>query len=219
MEATQMQPAAAGSQSARAAARGNASKNQSRAVFPSGSGVTQRKSATYGLPCAICHLYYPADLDDCPTCHSNERVDPVVRAYGKPAQVSATPASAAQNLQQEREEFLREFKSDLVATHAEAINGPAHSCSLDQNHAGEPVKATAEVCQPCYERLQSQLDVCEAALHMDMKEAAQIIYDAVWADPSDPSKTYRNAANALLTELRKRAGMNGVRGPFQPMAH
>ena len=43
---------------------------------------------------------------------------------------------------------------------------------------------------------------------MDLKEAAQIIYDAVWADPSDPNKTYQNAAGALLAELRKRAGMN-----------
>jgi hypothetical protein len=39
------------------------------------------------------------------------------------------------------------------------------------------------------------VDVCEAALHIDLKEAAQIVYDAVWADPSDPSKTYINAAD------------------------
>ena len=52
-----------------------------------------------------------------------------------------------------------------------------------------------------------------------LKEAAQIIYDAVWADPSDPSKTYQNAANALLTELRKRAGVNSMMGPFQPLSH
>ena len=91
------------------------------------------------------------------------------------------------------------------------------TCKLEHNHpAGlQP----AEICQSCHELLQGRLDVCEAALHMDLKEAAQIIYDAVWADPSDPSKTYRNAASALLTELRKRAGMNAVRGPFHPMAH
>ena len=53
---------------------------------------------------------------------------------------------------------------------------------------------------------------------MDIKEASQIIYDAVWADPSDPSKTYTNAANALLTELRKRAGISTLLGPFQPLA-
>ena len=77
----------------------------------------------------------------------------------------------------------------------------------------------ADVCTACYERIQERLDVCEAALHIDLKEAAQIIYDAVWADPSDPGKTYQNAASALLTELRKRAGITAVLGPFQPLTH
>src|ERR1700733_15544690 len=36
-----------------------------------------RKSSHYGLPCSKCHLYYPAEVDICPTCHSNERVSPV----------------------------------------------------------------------------------------------------------------------------------------------
>ena len=56
----------------------------------------------------------------------------------------------------------------------------------------------------------------EAAMHMDLKEASQIIYDAVWADPSDPSKTYLNAAQALLAELRRRSGVTNVFGPLQP---
>jgi len=49
--------------------------------------------------------------------------------------------------------------------------------------------------------------IMEAALHIDLKEAAQVVYEAVWSDPSDPSKTYQNAAQALLTELRKRSGI------------
>jgi hypothetical protein len=53
---------------------------------------------------------------------------------------------------------------------------------------------------------------------MDLKEAAQIIYDAVWADPSDPTKTYQNAASAMLAEMRKRAGVVALRGPFQPLS-
>jgi hypothetical protein len=65
--------------------------------------------------------------------------------------------------------------------------------------------------------LQERVDVCEAAMHIDLKEAAQIIYDAVWADPSDPSKTYTNAASALLSELRKRSGVSSLLGPFQPL--
>jgi hypothetical protein len=66
--------------------------------------------------------------------------------------------------------------------------------------------------------VQERLDVLEAALHLELKDAAQIIYDAVWADPSDPGKTYQNAASALLTELRKRAGITAVLGPFQPLS-
>jgi hypothetical protein len=59
----------------------------------------------------------------------------------------------------------------------------------------------------------------EAALHMDLKDASQIVYDAVWSDPSDPNKTYQNAAQALLMELRKRAGVKLVLGPLQPLPH
>jgi len=30
----------------------------------------------YGLPCADCRLYYPANLKACPVCSSLERVSP-----------------------------------------------------------------------------------------------------------------------------------------------
>jgi hypothetical protein len=53
---------------------------------------------------------------------------------------------------------------------------------------------------------------------MDAKEAAKIVYDAVWADPSDPNRTYLNAATALLSELRKRAGIGLLLGANQPLA-
>jgi hypothetical protein len=59
----------------------------------------------------------------------------------------------------------------------------------------------------------------EAALHMDLREATQIIYEAVWADTSDPNKSYQNAAQALLTELRKRAGVTVLLGPIQLLPH
>ena len=132
------------------------------------------------------------------------------------AQPNAEPAPAVDVLEQEREEFLRQFKSQLFAAHSEVANAPAPVCTLGEHHTGEP--ESAEICKQCYDRLQERLDVCEGALHMDLKDAAQIIYDAVWADPSDPSKTYTNAANALLTELRKRAGISSVLGPFQPLS-
>ena len=174
-----------------------------------------RKPVGYGLPCAKCRLYYPADLDICPACKHRERVPPVVAPRVAKVQASAEPMPDTAALEQEREEFLKQFKSQLVAAHAEAANAPA-PCTLGEHPNGE--EETAAVCKPCYDRLQQKVDVCEAAMHMELKEAAQIVYDAVWADP-DPSKTYTNAANALLTELRKRAGISGLLSPFQPLAH
>jgi hypothetical protein len=180
------------------------------------SGQT-RKQAGYGLPCSKCHLYYPADLDACPTCHHNQRVSPIAPQVPRVVQATNDPVPDAAVIEQEREEFLRQFKSQLLEAHAELEDGAQAVCALGENHSGE--QADAEICKVCYERLQERLDVFEAALHIDLKEAAQIVYDAVWADASDPAKTYQNAASALLAELRKRAGLSTVIGPFQPLSH
>jgi hypothetical protein len=171
----------------------------------------------YGLPCAKCHLYYPANLDTCPTCKHKERVSPITPKFARPVQTAAEVVPDGAMLEREREEFLRQFKSQLMEAHAEVADAAPAICKFGENHPGEP--GVAEVCPSCYERLQERFDVCEASLHIDLKEAAQIIYDAVWADPSDPSKTYQNAASALLGELRKRAGITAVLGPFQPLKH
>jgi hypothetical protein len=177
-----------------------------------------RKIAGYGLPCAKCHLYYPADLDACPTCQHNERVSPVApKPSPRVTQAAAESIPDTTVVEQEREEFLRQFKSQLLEAHSEVVNVPEAFCKFAEHHSAD--QAHAEICQACYERLQERVDIYEAALHLDLKAAAQIIYDAVWADPSDPSKTYQNAASALLTELRKRAGMTTVLGPFQPLSH
>ncbi len=220
MDLTRSQHAPAGNKAAAAVLpQESGVRRMEPSAAPGPSAESVRKPAGYGLPCAKCHLYYSGDLDICPTCNSKERVSPVVRTSPPVvANVSPeTPAPDAAVLEQEREEFLRQFKSQLFAAHAEVVNSPAPACNLGENHSGEA--ANAEICKPCYERLQEQLDVCEGALHMDLKEAAEIIYDAVWADPSDPSKTYQNAANALLTELRKRAGIATLLGPFQSLTH
>lgn len=178
-------------------------------------GEAVHKSSGYGLPCAKCHLYYPANVDICPTCNSKERVSPHVVPAKSKSQAAAEPAPDNTVVEQEREAFLKEFKSQLFAAHAEVTNSPV-VCTLG-NHGqnAEP----ASVCKPCYEHLQERVDVCEAALHIDLKDAAQIVYDAVWADPSDPSKTYTNAASALLSELRKRSGVSSLLGPFQPLGN
>lgn len=179
---------------------------------------TSRKPAGYGLPCAKCHLYYPADLEACPTCKHKERVSPVVpKIPPKKVEAAAEPIPDSSVLEKEREEFLKQFKQQMREAHAEVLDSAEVFCKIGEHHPGE--QAAAEICTGCYERLQERLDICEASLHIDLKEAAQIVYDAVWADSSDPSKTYQNAASALLGELRKRAGITAVLGPFQPLAH
>lgn len=198
-----------------------ASAKTAQPVLKPESGTRQmerqaRKPSGFGLPCAKCRLYYPADLDSCPTCHTRERVSPSVAPKVPKLQTAPEDPPDTEALEQEREEFLKQFKSQLFAAHAEVANA-ASMCTLTEHHAGGA--EAAAICKPCYDRLQERLDVCEAALHIDLKEATQIVYDAVWADSSDPSKTYTNAASALLTELRKRAGISNLLGPFQPLTH
>jgi hypothetical protein len=189
-----------------------------RRAESAGLPASPQKPSGIGLPCSKCHLYYPADLDVCPTCKNSERVSPVVPKIPlKSAQTAAEAIPDNSALEHEREEFLRQFKAQLKEAHAGATDAPEASCKFLENHPGDSEPAV--ICKSCYERLQERADICEAALHIDLKEAAQIVYDAVWADSSDPSKTYQNAASALLSELRKRAGITVVMGPFQPLAH
>jgi hypothetical protein len=190
-------------------------RNDRRNAVRNGPDGT-RKSFGFGMPCANCRLYYPANLDFCPTCNGKERVSPNVAPVIAKSQAVIEDVPDTAVVEQEREAFLKEFKSQLFAAHAEVANSPI-ICTLGEHHAqgAEP----ASICKPCYDQLQERVDVCEAALHMDVKDAAQIVYEAVWADPSDPSKTYTNAAMALLTELRKRAGVSSMIGPFQPLGN
>jgi hypothetical protein len=155
-----------------------------------------------------------SSLSACPICQSSERVSPTLCA------LTPEPGAAAQpdaGLDGEREPFLREFKAKVFDAHRQIHPSSHQACALarpeDSGH--EP----AEVCKGCYAQLQSRLDRFEAALHMDLNEASQVVYDAVWADPSDAGKTYRNAAQALLTVLRKRAGIRMVLGSQQFLPH
>jgi hypothetical protein len=181
------------------------------------------KRVGYGLPCSKCKTYYAANLSSCPVCKHGERVSP--KAINMPgAAPSITPTGDAvalepedAALEQEREKFLREFKSQIYAAHTQINAAASFRCSKEENHQGE--FEPAAVCQGCYDHLRERVDLMEAAMHMEIKDAAQIIYDAVWSDPSDPSKTYQNAGQALLTELRKRAGISVVMGSNQPLPH
>ena len=160
------------------------------------------KPVGFGLPCARCKTYYAANLKVCPVCKGTERVSPNVVTAPAPAPLNEeTPSQAV--LEEERERFLREFKAQMSTAQMPVLPMGDSRCARGENHPGgsEP----AVVCQGCYDRLQERVDLLEAALHMDVKEAAQIVYDAVWADTSDSGKTYENAAHALISEMRKRA--------------
>ena len=167
----------------------------------------------YGLPCANCRAYYPSDMETCPICKSHQRV-PAAAAPKLPSAASSHD-DAAKMLNEERER-LRELKSKIYASQP-AVPAATFRCALDQKHNGDAEPAA--VCHSCYGDLRQQADRMEAALHMDTKEAAKIVYDAVWADTSDPNKTYLNAAAALLSELRKRAGIGLLLGANQPYSH
>jgi len=174
----------------------------------------ETRLAGYGLPCANCRAYYPSDMQACPICKSKERVS--ATAVPKVAATAATPQSEESRLLAAERERLRELKSQIYASHSH-VTPTAFRCALDQNHNGN--SEPAAVCHTCYGEARQHADQLEAALHMDAKEAAKIVYDAVWADPSDPNKTYLNAANALLMELRRRAGVGLLLGSNQLLPH
>jgi hypothetical protein len=177
---------------------------------------SEKKAVGYGLPCLHCHRYYPADMRACPICKSTQRVSPIQAGVPSPAPAAAAPIAGAP-LDEERERLLKELKSQAFASHTQ-INAPAaFNCVLKHQHSG--ANEPAAVCHSCYGDARQTADRMEAALHMDAKEAAKIVYTAVWADTSDPSATYLNAAKALLSELHKRAGIGLLLGEHQPLAH
>jgi hypothetical protein len=186
---------------------------------PQGSapGVpSEKKAIGYGMPCSRCHAYYPADMHVCPICKSAERVSPTAPVVHSMASAVPQPATSAQ-IDDDRERFLKELKSQAFASHTQINAAATFRCVLEHLHSGatEP----AAVCHTCYGEARQQADRMEAALHMDAKEAAKIVYEAVWADTSDPNVTYLNAATALLSELRNRAGIGLLLGANQPLAH
>lgn len=174
----------------------------------------EKKQVGYGLPCSRCHAYYPADMHACPICKATERVSP--NAPVKHSMVTPTAQPVTAQIDDDRERFLKELKSQAFASHTQINAAATFRCVLEHQHSGatEP----AAVCHSCYSEARQQADRMEAALHMDGKEAAKIVYEAVWADSSDPNTTYLNAANALLNELRKRAGIGLMLGSNQPLA-
>jgi hypothetical protein len=177
---------------------------------------SEKKAIGYGMPCSRCHAYYPADMHICPICKSPDRVSPTAPVVHSMPSAVPQPATGAQ-IDDDRERYLKELKSQAFASHTQINAAATFRCVLEHQHSGatEP----AAVCHSCYGEARQQADRLEAALHMDAKEAAKIVYEAVWADTSDPNVTYLNAATALLSELRNRAGIGLLLGANQPLAH
>lgn len=85
--------------------RGESGPADRRDVFRE-SPLMPRHTA-YGLPCAHCKTYYDADLPACPVCKNPQRVAPAVPlTHAAPAERLPDP----EQLEQERERFLNEFK-------------------------------------------------------------------------------------------------------------
>jgi hypothetical protein len=199
------------------AAAGTALAPETREVPPArvpGTKVSETSQSTgYGLPCAKCRQYYPANLSACPICKTAQRVSPVDLVPTHAPAVSAAPSKIKD---EEKERILREFKAQMYNNHTQIAATTPKAC-IHSNDRGKHEAAT--VCKACYARLQERVDVLEAALLIDPKEAAQIVYSAVWADTSDCNKTYHNAAQALLNEVRRRAGVKLVINRAQSLPH
>lgn len=183
------------------------------------SSTPEKKAVGYGLPCSHCHAYYPADMPACPICKCTDRVSPTAAVMHSTAGTSdgTSHAATSTEIDRERELLLKELKSQAFASHMQINPVTTFQCVLAHQHSGSTEPAA--VCHNCYSEVRQQADLLEAALHMDPKEAAKIVYDAVWADTSDPNASYFNAANAILSELRKRAGISLFLGVHQPLAH
>ena len=173
----------------------------SDAAAPRVARAETPKSVGYGLPCSNCHAYYPADMHVCPICKSPDRVSPSTPPLYTPSP-GAAPLPDGTQIDGERERLLKELKSQAFASHTQINAAATFRCVLEHQHNGS--SEPAAVCHTCYGEVRQHADRLEAALHMDPREGAKIVYDAVWADTSDPNTTYLNAATALLTELRKR---------------
>ena len=206
-----------------------ATQNPAISGLPSVKADEPARRSAYGLPCAQCGMYYEATLVACPICKSPERVSPRTGVPSAAVQTSPTqslpPVAAgtiegipdAAALDEERDRFLRELKAQLYQAPVKLHGGEVAPCVRESVHAGNP--GAAEICRDCYDQAQESADCMEAALHMDVNEAGKIVYEAVWADTSDPDKTYVNAAQALLNELRSRAGISSAPSAPQKYRH
>src|SRR5439155_26760565 len=114
----------------------------------------------YGLPCAKCKTYYTAALAACPVCKSPQRVSPL-----EPV-AAVTPVESLpdpEQLEEERERFLREFNAQVVAAPPPADSpAPAMHCNRHEDHFNST--AVANLFQACQYQLQARVDSFQAAM-------------------------------------------------------
>ena len=185
-------------------------------VTPQGLPEQSSSPVGFGLPCSSCRAYYAADLAACPICKSTQRV-PASQVTARPPVPPEIQLPSSSSIDDQREQYLKELKSQAFASHTQIAAAATFRCVREHPHQGSAEPAA--VCETCYGELRQAADRMEAALRIDTKEAAKIVYDAVWADTSDPNGTYLNAATALLSELRNRAGIGLLLGSNQPRPH
>src|SRR5215469_5982116 len=83
------------------------------------------KTAGYGLPCANCRAYYPADMKACPICKCPERV--ATNTSNLPSASAAAPSPSLE-IDDERELFLKELKSQAFASHTQINTAATFRC-------------------------------------------------------------------------------------------
>jgi hypothetical protein len=103
------------------------------------SRTSRPRQAGYGLPCAKCRRYFPADLDVCPICKGRERVPPNVAPLRRhlKAEAPAEPISNVASPELQREKLPNKITSPVAAAPAEVVIAPA-PISEENLHSAEP---------------------------------------------------------------------------------
>ena len=174
----------------------------------------EKKAAGYGLPCSHCHAYYPADMRACPICKSTERVSPTARVIHSTVPAAAQPAPKPA-IDDERERFLKELKSQAFASHTQINTAATFRCVLEHQHTGatsQPPFAIAATAKPV-SRPTASRPLCRGC-----QGSGEIVYDVVSADTSDPDVASLNADKRPALRVRKRAGIGLLLGANKPLA-
>ncbi len=138
--------------------------------------TAKRRQVGYGLPCAKCHKYFPADLELCPICKGRERVSPVVAPkIPKPvkSETSVAPASTKVALKQEVKESP---KSESPAL-APPIEIKAKDQPLDHKES-MTIPAVAQT-QAAIEPAHASLALTQTVLMKEEKESPKLESSAV----------------------------------------